>query len=214
MLPVDPRESRDLDSTQTVRAVTVDELYDSHRPRWYAIQLVVSDRAVNLDMMPRLEIFASYRLYAVVGKHNDVQQYALRLGFFADVAEAEEICERLRNYFSSPSIVRVSEAEQTRFAQPQPKAPRATVAKPAAPSPVVARPNIAPVAPVIRATSPPAAPRKSPVPKPGAVTKRPKTLGEELMEEARGVIASRSGKHRVVEQRGSWLTRLLGGSKR
>ena len=86
----------DLDSTQTVRAVTTDELYDSHRPKWYAIQLVVSDRAVNLDMMPRLDVFVAHRLYAVVGKQGNVHQFALRLGFFADPAEARAICENLR----------------------------------------------------------------------------------------------------------------------
>jgi hypothetical protein len=211
MLPVNSRESRDLDSTQTVRAVTVDELYDSHRPRWYAVQLVVSDRAVNLDMMPRLELFTAHRLYAVVGKQNDIQQYALRLGFFADAAEAQEICERLRNYFASPSIVRVSEAEQTRFAQSQPKA---TAPKPAAPIAPVARPSIASVTTAVRTTTPAAAPRKSPAQKTTAVKSRPKTLGEELVAEAREVIAARSGKHRVIEQSGSWLSRLLGGSKR
>ena len=64
---------------------SADELYDSHRPKWYAIQLVVSDRAVNLDMMPRLEVFVAHRLYAVVGKQGNVQQFALRLGFFQDM---------------------------------------------------------------------------------------------------------------------------------
>ena len=128
-----------LDSTQTVRAVSMDELYDSHRPKWYAIQLVVSDRAVNLDLMPRIEAFVAHRLYAVVGKQGNVQQFALRLGFFPDTESAQAICEGLRNYFASPSVVRVSDAEQARFAPAQAQAPRATVQKPAAPlTPAVA----------------------------------------------------------------------------
>jgi hypothetical protein len=210
----------DLDSTQTVRAVTNDELYDSHRPKWYAIQLVVSDRAVNLDMMPRLDAFTAHRLYAVVGKQGGVNQFALRLGFFQDPAQARALCVNLMNYFSSPSVVRVSDAEQTRFAQPQ--APRAPVQKPAAPrvhaapTPPAARPAplIAeePVATnPIRKTAPPAPVRAHGTQK---LVKRARTLNEQLLEEAREVQLSRSGKHRMPEQSGSWLSRLLGGPRR
>lgn len=211
---------RDLDSTQTVRAVTTDELYDSHRPKWYAIQLVVSDRAVNLDMMPRLEVFAAHRLYAVVGKQGAVNQFALRLGFFPDPQAAQAICENLMNYFASPSVVRVSTAEQTRFAQPQ--APRATVQKPAAPSTPAAPTNIAArpapaiaeqpvVANKISKTLPPTPVRANGTQK---LVKRTRTLAEQLLDEAREVQLSRSGKHRVPEQSTSWLARLFGGAKR
>ena len=216
-----------LDSTQTVRAVSMDELYDSHRPKWYAIQLVVSDRAVNLDLMPRLEAFVAHRLYAVVGRQGNIQQFALRLGFFPDTESAQAICEGLRNYFASPSVVRVSDAEQTRFAQAQ--APRATVQKPAAPR--------TPAAPTdIPATPPNTAPRSAPTPVERPVVanktrktlpptpvkangtqklvKRTRTLGEELLDEAREVALSRSGKHRIPEQNKPWLARLFGGSKR
>jgi hypothetical protein len=210
----------DLDSTQTVRAVTTDELYDSHRPKWYAIQLVVSDRAVNLDMMPRLDVFVAHRLYAVVGKQGSVNQFALRLGFFPDPAAAQAICDNLMGYFSSPSVVRVSDAEQTRFAQSQ--APRAPVQKPAAPhmhaapthtavrpAPAIAKQPVA--ANTIRKTLPPTPVRANGTQK---AVKRTRTLAEELLDEARNVHLSRSGKHRMPEQSASWLSRLLGGAKR
>ncbi|HEY7638582.1 MAG TPA: hypothetical protein VH814_02570 [Steroidobacteraceae bacterium] len=201
----------DLDSTQTIRALSPEELYDSHHPRWHAIQLVVSDRPVNLDMMPRLDAFLAHRLYAVIGKQNGANVFALRLGFFPDFQAAQAICDGLSNYFSSASVVRVSAAEQERFARPQP--PRATTPKPATPSTAAPRPSVAPsIAPVRAATSP--APRQKTAPTSGAAKKRPKTLSEQLMEEARAVQLSRSGRHRVPEKRDSWLARLLGGAKR
>jgi hypothetical protein len=210
----------DLDSTQTVRAVSMDELYDSHRPKFYAIQLVVSDRPVNLDMMPRLEAFTSHRLYAVVGKQGNVQQFALRLGFFPDTHSAQAICEGLSNYFAAPSVVRVSDAEQARFAQAP--APRATVQKPAAPRMPAAPTHIEP-RPVPAVTQQPVVatkPRKALPPTPvkanGAqkLVKRTRTLAEELLDEAREVALSRSGKHKIPDQNKPWLARLFGGSKR
>jgi hypothetical protein len=65
----------------------------------------------------------------------------------------------------------------------------------------------------VRATTP-AVPRQKLAQKPGAPKSRPRTLAEELLEEAREVQLSRSGKHRVPEQSGSWLARLFGGPKR
>jgi hypothetical protein len=210
----------DLDSTQTVRAVSLDELYDSHRPKWYAVQLVVSDRAVNLDMMPRLEAFASHRLYAIVGKQGNVQQFALRLGFFADAESAQAICEGVSNYFAAPTVVRVSDAEQARFAQTP--APRAPVQKPAAPPTPAAPTHIAQrtapavaAQPVIasktRKTVPPTPVKANGTQK---LVKRTRTLAEELLDEAREVALSRSGRHKIAEQNKPWLARLFGGSKR
>ena len=91
-------------------ALSEAELYDSHQPRWFAIQLVISDRPINLDMMPRLEAFAEHQLYSLVAKHETGTWHALRLGFFADERSAETLCEHLRTYFSEPATVRVSVA--------------------------------------------------------------------------------------------------------
>jgi hypothetical protein len=202
---VDRSQSLDLDSTQTVRAITSSELYDSRRPKWYAVQLVVSDKSINLDMMPRLEVFAAHQLYAIAAKQETGTWHALRLGFFPDEQSAEVICGYLQTFFSSPSIVRVSEAEQSRFA-PQ-AAPRASV-KQAASTPVSA-----PVAPRPALASKPSVASKPRATGAAAAAKKTKTLGEQLLDEAREVQLGRSGRNRAPEQSGSWLARLLGGSK-
>ncbi len=227
--PGDDRESLDLDSTQTVRAISMPELYDSQRPKWYAIQLVVSDRPVNLDTMPRLEVFASHRLYAVAGKQDGASRHALRMGFFPDEGSAETICGYLKTFFSSPSVVRVSAAEQERFTQSA--AQRAAKQNVTSSSARAAGPNVAPAPAPARAAAP-AVPRPTvsrtvvanraaqapplPIKASGSqkLTRRTKTLAEQLLDEAREVQLSRSGKTRVSEQSGSWLSRLWGGSKR
>jgi hypothetical protein len=195
----------DLDSTQSMRAIDPAELYDSHRPKWYAVQLVVSDRPVNLDMMPRLEVFAAHRLYAIAAKQQSGTWHALRLGFFPDEESAQRICGYLQTFFASPSIVRVSVAEQTRFT-PSAKA-RAAAPKPAAAvrAPVPAAAPAAAPAPVARP--------QTPAQKTQVRSTRAKTLAEELMEEAREVQLSRSGRKRPAEQSASWLTRLFGAPK-
>jgi hypothetical protein len=196
----DRRKPLDVDSTQSMRALTPTELYDSQRPKSYAVQLVLSDRPVNLDMMPRLEVFAAHRLYTIAAKQQNGTWHALRLGFFPDEESAQVICAYLQTFFSSPSIVRVSEAEQTRFA-PQ-AVPRAAV-KQAAPvaAPAASRP--ADVQKPIVASKPRAA----------GPAKKTKTLAEQLLDEAREVQQARSGRKRAPQQSGSWLIRLLGGSK-
>jgi hypothetical protein len=201
--PVDRREPLDVDSTQTMRAIAPSELYDSHHAKWYAVQLVVSDRPINLDMMPRLEVFAAHRLYTVMAKQPTGTWHALRLGFFPDEPSAEVICGYVRTFFSEPSIVRVSKAEQERFMQPS--APRPAVKK-AAPAPV--RPVVSASAQPILSQRPVAAkaPAKAQLP-----SRRTKSLGEQLMDEAREVQRSRSGRKPATEQSGSWLARLFGG---
>jgi hypothetical protein len=227
-LSVDRRNPPDLDSTQTVRTISQTELYDSHQSKWYAIQVAVSDRPVNLELMPRLDVFVVHRLYVVADKQGDATRYGLRLGFFPDEVSAEVICGYLRTFFSSPSIVRVSTAEQARFAQPA--APRVVEQNPASSSAPAARPRDAAAADSAPAPAP-AVPRQTvaqesvaantrakALPPPikanssQKLVKRTKTLGEELLEVAREVQSSRSGKHRVSEQR-SWLARLFGGPR-
>ena len=193
----DRREPVAVDSTQTLRAISESELHDSQKPKWYAVQLVVSDKPFNLDMMPRLEIFAAHRLYAIAARHERGTWHALRLGFFPDEQSAEVICGYLQAFFSSPTIVRVSTAEEARFAPTA--APRAAVQKPAS-------------APA----SMPAAQRQESARKPvkagGAKmpSKKTRTLAEALLEEAREVQLARSGKKPTPEQSGSWLRRLFG----
>jgi hypothetical protein len=203
----DHRKPVEVDSTQRMRALTPGELYDSHRPKSYAVQLVVSDRPVNLDMMPRLEVFAAHRLYTIAAKQPSGTWHALRLGFFPDERSAEAICGYLQTFFSSPSIVRVSTAEQARFAPPS-----VSRAPASAPTPVPAVARQSPKQSPTIAAAPAKAPTKTKVQQ-NTATKRPRTLAEELLEEARELQRSRSSRNRAPEQSGSWLTRLLGGSK-
>lgn len=202
----------DLDSTQTLRAIPRDELYNSHQPRWHVVQLVVSDRPVNLDMMPRLEAFAAHRLYAVAAKQDAATTYSLRLGFFPDEETAEVVCGYLRTFFSSPSILRVSTAEHARFSPPA--APRAAVQKSPSPAPAAAPRHTVAQQPVVTNSARKKLPASIEATGTQKLVKRSRTLAEELREEAREVQLSRSGKHRVPEQSQSWLTRLLGGTKR
>jgi hypothetical protein len=196
---VDHRGPVDLDSTQTVRALSESELYDSHQPRWYAVQLVVSDRPINLDMMPRLDAFAAHQLYALAAKHKTGTWHALRLGFFPDEQSAEVLCEHLRTYFSAATCVRVSVAEQTRFAQ--------RTAAPAAAKKAASVSTTTPAAP-----TPPVAHTPVTVTASQSQAKKGKTLAQELLEEAREVQLARSGKKRAPapEQNSSWITRLFG----
>jgi hypothetical protein len=58
-------KNADLDSTQTIRALTSEELADEAQEKWFAIQLAASEQPVNLDAMPHLDIFEAYRLYSI-----------------------------------------------------------------------------------------------------------------------------------------------------
>ena len=115
----------DLDSTQTIRALTSDELQDESQEKWFAIQLAVSDQPVNLDAMPRLDIFEAYRLYSVASAGSGKITHGLRIGFFREEVSAQAVCGYLTTFFNSPTVVRISIAEHTRFKD-------APVAKPAA----------------------------------------------------------------------------------
>jgi hypothetical protein len=108
----------DLDSTQTIRALTSAELNDEHQEKWFAVQLAASEQPVNLDAMPRLDIFEAYRLYSVATAGSGKIIHSLRLGFFKEAVSAEAVCGYLKTFFGSPSVLRVSVAEHTRFKDP------------------------------------------------------------------------------------------------
>lgn len=119
----------DLDSTQTIRALTSEELKDESQEKWFAIQVAVSDQPMNLDAMPRLDIFEAYRLYSVASAGSGKITHAMRIGFFREEVSAEAVCGYLRTFFNSPTVVRISIAEQARFKDPPaPKAvPKAEI---------------------------------------------------------------------------------------
>jgi hypothetical protein len=115
----------DLDSTQTIRALTSDELQDDSQEKWFAIQLAVSDQPVNLDTMPRLDIFEAYRLYSVASAGGGKITHSLRIGFFREDHSAEAVAGYLKTFFNSPTVVRISIAEQARFKDPPAAKPAA-----------------------------------------------------------------------------------------
>ena len=115
----------DLDSTQTIRALTSAELNDEQQEKWFAIQLAASEQPVNLDAMPHLDIFEAYRLYSIATAGSGKIIHSLRLGFFKEAVSAEAVSGYLKTFFPSPSVLRISVAEHSRFKDP-PAAPKNT----------------------------------------------------------------------------------------
>lgn len=68
-----------LDSTQTVRAISLTEIKDLGQ-RMVCGPARHVRTADHLDMMSRLEVFASHRLYVVEARHGATSLYGLRLG--------------------------------------------------------------------------------------------------------------------------------------
>ncbi|MBM0103580.1 hypothetical protein JM946_02445 [Steroidobacter sp. S1-65] len=139
-----------LDSTQTIRALTTEELNDGAQEKWFAIQLAASEQPVNLDTMPHLDIFEAYSLYSVATAGSGKIVHSLRLGFFKEAVSAEAVAGYLKTFFASPSVLRISVAEQARFKD----APQPRRAEPEEPKNNVvelsnARANRAPVVPTV-----------------------------------------------------------------
>jgi hypothetical protein len=107
----------DLESTQTVRALTAPELTDDQGMRWYVIQLALSEHAFDPDAVPNLDIFSEYRLYSVAGIDQGRIVHALRLGFFSEEIAAVAVASYLAAHYDKPTIRRVSVAERERFAE-------------------------------------------------------------------------------------------------
>jgi hypothetical protein len=111
-----------LDSTQTIRALTNEELNDSAQEKWFAIQLAASEQPVNLDTMPHLDIFEAYSLYSIATAGSGKIVHSLRLGFFKEAVSAEAVSGYLKTFFAAPTVLRISVAEQARFKDaPQPR---------------------------------------------------------------------------------------------
>ena len=140
----------ELDSTQTIRALTSTELSDDNQEKWFAIQLAVSDQPVNLDAMPRLDIFEAYRLYSVATAGSGKIVHSLRLGFFREAVSAEAVSGYLKTFFGSPSVMRISVAEQLRFKDaPARKAPAPSAKSESNVVALNARERSAPVIPTV-----------------------------------------------------------------
>jgi hypothetical protein len=223
-----------IDSTQTLRMLTETELADTDAPAWFSVQVTVSDQPINVEAMPKLDIFKAFRLYSIAQTRQGKIEHALRLGFFREAVSAEAVSGYLKTFFGAPEVLRVSAAEQTRFAEPPAppvlndfagKSARVVQLHPDKP---LAKPATAPV--LTNAPAPKAAPpvAKKPVAAPAAkqaaasavarksspvATKRSSSkhrpLNELLVEEAREVALSESGIRRM-DTKGSLLSRLVG----
>jgi hypothetical protein len=105
-----------LESTQTLRPLTPLELGQHEAPRWFVVQLALSDDAFDPDALPHLDIFSLYRLYTVIGLDQGRLVHALRLGFFGEDVGARAVASYLAAFYDAPIIKRVSVAERDRFA--------------------------------------------------------------------------------------------------
>jgi hypothetical protein len=77
-----------------------------------------------------LDIFEAYRLYSVASAGSGKIVHSLRLGFFREAVSAEAVSGYLKTFFPTPSVLRISTAEQARFKDaPAPKAPPKTESK-------------------------------------------------------------------------------------
>jgi len=115
-----------LESTQTVRALTQLELEDDNASRWFVIQLSQAEEPFDPDTVPNHDIFSVYRLYSVAGIDQGRIVHALRLGFFTEEIAAGAVASYLTAFYDQPTIKRVSAAERERFAE-QSLAPRKDV---------------------------------------------------------------------------------------
>jgi hypothetical protein len=112
-----------LDTTMTIRTLSLAEMEDKNAAKWFSVQLAVSEQPFNLDAMPRLDIFAAYRLYSVAVNEDSKLKHSLRLGFFKEEVSAEAVSGYLTTFFPSPSITRIGVAEYERFNEPPEAAP-------------------------------------------------------------------------------------------
>jgi hypothetical protein len=120
------RRVPNLESTQTVRALTELELEDDNASRWFVIQLSQAEEPFDPDTVPNHDIFSVYRLYSVAGIDQGRIVHALRLGFFTEEIAAGAVASYLTAFYDKPTIKRVSAAERERFAE-QSLAPRKDV---------------------------------------------------------------------------------------
>ena len=106
-----------LETTQTVRALTMLEVEDDEASQWFVIQLSLANEPFDPETLPNLDIFSVYRLYSVAGIEQGRIMHALRLGFFSAELAASAVASYLNAFYERPAIKRVSAAERGRFAE-------------------------------------------------------------------------------------------------
>jgi len=80
----------------------------------YCINLASSEKPFQVNELPDLEEFSSYRLYTAILDKGDKQWYRLRLGFFESVAEANAVRGHLLQQYPEAWVTKVSVAERIR----------------------------------------------------------------------------------------------------
>ncbi|HSC05857.1 MAG TPA: hypothetical protein VLD59_03430 [Steroidobacteraceae bacterium] len=115
----------DVDSTQTLRALTPLELSDDKQSKWFVVQLSLSEQRVDLSAVPHLDIFDEYHLYVVDSVEQGKVLHSLRLGFFSEEVSASVVAGYLKTYFSDSELKRVATAEYERFKDRRAKSPHA-----------------------------------------------------------------------------------------
>lgn len=107
-LDMDRPERALLTPTQQWSLLETGKLPDPH----YAVQLIWSDRPVDISTLPQPALFDVYTLYHVEGLRDGLRWYGLRLGFFMDVDAAKRVACYLKPDFASVAVVPVTEAER------------------------------------------------------------------------------------------------------
>jgi hypothetical protein len=209
----------DVDSTQTLRALTPLELNDDSQSKWFAVQLALSEDPVKVESLPHIDIFDEYRLYSISGIEQGKFLHSLRLGFFSSENSAQAVAGYLRASFDDAVIKRVSIAEHDRFAErkaKQEKKPETGAVAERAPDAKRADVQPGAVPPSTTASrgngSSSKAVRKSRGSGDSSPTGRHKTLGEQLYDEARDVALSQSAIRRLPKNSSLW-SRLFGQDK-
>jgi hypothetical protein len=202
----------DLDSTQTLRALTLVELDDDSQSKWFVVQLALSEQPVDLSSVPHLDIFDEYHLYTIAGVEQGKVLHSLRLGFFSEEVSANVVAGYLKTYFNDSQITRVAAAEYERFKDRRPKSPHAGAVNGAKAADDSRATSIVLETKAPKVYTPMvAAPQKAGKPSRWGRKKnrKDKTLGEELVEEARQVVLSESAIRRLPADSTLW-SRLFG----
>ncbi len=98
------------DDTNTRRALK--EAVAQGTPVSFVVQLCQSDRPIELNTLPALDIFRAYRLYLAQGEHQGRPWHALRLGFFSDAESAKQVAYYARTSYATVAVVPIAEGER------------------------------------------------------------------------------------------------------
>lgn len=113
--PANVTPGPEIASTQTVRALTQQELADQSSLRWFVVELATADSEFLPESIPQLDIYSAYRLYTVNTFDQGREVHSLRLGFFGDEIAAKTVAGYVAGYYEKPLVKRISIAERRRF---------------------------------------------------------------------------------------------------